>query len=55
MQTLYCRKCQKGTEHYRREPVGFFTQLVIATITKFSVDLRTHDYECCECGTRRDA
>lgn len=54
MTTLYCQKCQKGTQHYRLPRTGFIGQLAIAVITGFSADLREYDYECTCCGTKRN-
>lgn len=54
MKILYCKQCQKGTQHQALERTGFFTQAVIAILSRFTADLREHDYECTNCGTKRN-
>lgn len=54
MAYLYCKKCKKGTSHVNLSKSGFFTQLAVAVIANFSVSLIEYEFECCECGTKRD-
>lgn len=50
---LYCPKCGKQTKH-RKLKKSFIADLVIAVITKFSMNLTSPDYECKECGHQHD-
>lgn len=54
MAKRYCRKCNKATEHAEVRRLAFLEQCAIALATSFASDLRQHDLECNECGTKRD-